>query len=230
MTGFSEKTYAVVGDIQWEGIRVPVPAPPAHSSRFAKCCSSKPRPLQRRILEYLREGGRPSINAISTDLDVWRFSVQRSLQIMKRDGFVKDQWIWFAPSVVPGIKAHTFHITDLGWRELEFLQLLGEPPKTYPLGYCILMCLKDANLVTIGPIAKMTGAPDGQVRRVIKSLHNKGLVDCLYSKTRTSFGHDMITHLYRINDLGRQVLDAGPDMYVMTIRSRTKRRAFWERP
>jgi len=84
--------------------------------------------------------------------------------------------------------------------------------------------------MTIGQIAKMTGKQPGHVRRVMKSLQNKGLVDCLYSKTRTSFGQDVITHLYRITELGRKMLEAGPDRYVMIIRSRTKRRAFWRRP
>jgi len=194
--------------------------PPSHlPPGLWKRLRPRPRPLQKRILEYLSRGGRPSINAIAADLDVWRFSIQRSLQTMKRDGFVEDQCVYAAPGVVPGIKAHTFHITDLGWRELKFLQLLGEPPKTYPLGYCILMCLKDACPATAGQIAKMLSKDRGEVRRTMKSLQSRALVDCLIGRTRTTFGWDTFTNLYRITELGRKVLDAGPDAYLRTVRS-----------
>jgi len=77
--------------------------------------------------------------------------------------------------------------------------------------------------VTVGWIAKLLGKDRGHVGRVMKSLHRVGLVDCLYSKTHTSFGQDMITHLHRIAKLGRQVLDAGPDAYLRTVRSRRRR-------
>jgi len=200
------------------GISVAEPPPPPFPDLFLKARMSRPKPLQKRILEYLCQGAWPSINAISTDLDLWRFSVQRSLQTMKRDGFVEDQWVYAAPSVLPGIKAHTFHITDRGRRGLKFLQLLGEPPKTYPLGYCILMCLKDAYPATAGQIAKMLSKDRGEVKRTMKSLQNKGLVDCMYSSTRTTFGWPAITHLYRITDLGRHVLGAGPANYLDAVR------------
>ena len=176
------------------------------------------KPLQRQILQYLGQGGTPSINAISTDLDIWRYSAQRSLKLMKSRRLVEDEWVYAAPTVVPRIKAHTFHITDRGRKELKLLQSLGEPLKAYPVEYCILMCLRHGDLVTIDPIAKMLDKDRGHVGRVIKSLHRAGLVDCLYSKTRASFGQDMITHRYRIADLGRRVLEAGPNAYLRKIR------------
>jgi DNA-binding MarR family transcriptional regulator len=142
---------------------------------------------------------------------------------MRSNELVEDQWVYTAPGVVPEIKAHTFHITDTGRRELKFLQLLGEPSRTYPLGYCILMCLRDANLVTIGPIAKMLNKDRGEVKRAMKSLQNKGLVRCLMSRTRTTLGYDAITHLYRITELGREVLDAGPTRYLEALRGCSKR-------
>jgi hypothetical protein len=142
---------------------------------------------------------------------------------MKRDEFVKDQWALFAPDVVPGIKAHTFHMTDLGGRELRFLQSAANSTDPHPLGWRILLFMSHGAPVTIGPIAKATGKPNGQVRRVMKSLHNKGLMDCLISKTRTSFGWDAITHLWKITECGRQVLDADPEAYLRIVRSHKQR-------
>jgi len=200
------------------GISVAMPPSPLFADRFFRLPMSRRRPLQRLILEYLKRGGRPSVNAISTHLGVWRSSVQRSLKAMKREGSVKDQWVWFAPGFVPGIKAHTFHITDRGRRELKILASTAELSEPYPLGYRILLFLPDGYPVTVGWIAKLLNKDSGHIRRVMKSLRNKGLVDCLCSKTRTSFGHSTITYLYGINDLGRQVLDAGPDPYPKIIR------------
>jgi hypothetical protein len=142
---------------------------------------------------------------------------------MENKGLVTDQPELFAENVVPGIRAHGFSITDPGRRELKLLESIKETAEPYPLGYRILLFMSHGNVMTIGPIAKMTRAPNGQVRRVMKSLHNKGLVECLYSKTRTSFGHDLITHLYRITDLGRKVLEAGPEVYLRTVRTPKQR-------
>ena len=197
---------------------MPVPPPPPLPDRFLKLRKVRPRPLQRRILEYLSEGGWPSINAISTDLDVWRSSAQRCLRVMKSRALVEDQWVYAAPGVLPGIKAHTFHITDEGRRELRFLQYVANPTEPIPLGWRILLLISHGNLVTIGPIARMLGKDRGEVKRTMKSLQNKGLVGSLYSKTRTSYGHDKVTHLYGIGELGRQVLDAGPDAYLRRVR------------
>ena len=202
---------------------MPVPPPPPSATRFFKLPMIRPKPLQKRILEYLSQGGQPSINSIATDLGVWRFSARRSLRLMKRSGSVEDQWIWFAPSVVPGIKAHTFHMTDLGGRELRFLQSTTSLTEPIPLGWRILLCLLHGNPVTIGPIAKMLAEESGHARRVMKTLQNKGLVDCLYSKTRTSFGWDAITHLWKITECGRQVLDADPEAYLRIVRSHKQR-------
>jgi len=137
---------------------------------------------------------------------------------MKSRGLVEDEWVWFMSGFLPDVKAHTFHITDRGMKELKLLQSLGEPPKTYPLGYCILMCLKDSYPATAGQLAKMLGKDRGEVKRTMKSVQNKAPVDCLYRKTRTSFGQDIITHLYRITDLGGQVLEAGPNAYLRMVR------------
>ena len=198
------------------------PPPLLFPDGFLKLPKIRPRPLQKRILQYLHEGGRPSTSAISTDLDVWRFSAQRCLRIMKNHGLVEDQWAWFAPSVVPGIKTHTWAITNQGRKELDHLQSIKEPAELHPLGYRILLFMSHGNLMTIGPIAKMTGARNGQVRRVIESLQNKGLVVCLHSRTRTSFGHDVITHLWRITKLGQEMLDRGPTTYLRTVRSQER--------
>jgi len=142
---------------------------------------------------------------------------------MKREGSVIDQRVWFASNPPPRIKAHTFHITDRGRRELEFLQSTSSVTEQIPLGWRIPLLISHGNLVTIGPLAKMLNKDRGHVRRVMKNLQNKGLVDCLYSETRRSFGPDLITHLYRITELGRKVSDAGPDAYLRIIRSRRKR-------
>ncbi len=206
-----------------EGISVAVPPPPPSATRFFKQSTIRPRPLQKRILEYLSQGGRPSINAISTDLDVWRFSVQRPLQTMKRDGFVKDQWIRFAPTVAPKLKAHIFSITSEGRKQVKTMQSNENSIEQYPLGHRILLYISHGGLMTIGPIAKITGKPKGQVRRVMESLHNKGLVNCLISKTQTSFGWDTITHLWKITERGRQVLDADPEAYLRIVRSHKQR-------
>ncbi len=206
-----------------EGISVAVPPPPPSATRFFKQSTIRPRPLQKRILEYLSQGGRPSINAISTDLDVWRFSVQRPLQTMKRDGFVKDQWIRFAPTVVPKLKAHVFSITNEGRKQLETMQSNESSMEQYPLGHRILLYISHGNPVTIGPIAKMTGKPKGQVKRVMESLQNKGLAVCLISSTCTALGYDAITHLWKITERGRQVLDADPEAYLRIVRSSKRR-------
>jgi DNA-binding PadR family transcriptional regulator len=116
------------------------------------------------------------------------------------------------------IRAHTFSITNRGKEELKFLQSVSEDRDTYPLGYCILLFLPDGYPVTVGWIAKLLGKDRGHVGRVMKSLHRAGLVDCLYSKTRTSFGRDMITHLYRITELGLEALEVGPDIYLRNVR------------
>jgi len=193
------------------------PPPPPFLDRFFKLPTAKSRPLQRRILEYLSRGGRPSINAISRDLDVWRFSAQRCLQALKNHGLVEDQWVYVAPDVVPGIKAHTFHITDRGRRELKFMQCIGQAIEPIPLGWRILLHMSHGALMTIGQIAKMVDKDRGEVRRTVKSLHNAGMVDCLWNRTRASLGQDMITHLYRITEFGRQVLDAGQAAYMQII-------------
>jgi len=203
---------------------VAVPLPPTFPDQFLKLPRVRPKPLQKRILEYLSQGGTPSINAISTDLDVWRSSVQRSLQTMKRDGFVEDQWVYAAPGVVPGIKAHTFHITNAGRKELKFLQSLGEPPKTYPLGYCILMCLKDAYPATAGQVAKLCDKDRGHVRRVLTGLENHGLVRRYVTSTRTRWNSETITNLWEITKVGEGVLDAGPVACVRAIRRRDRSR------
>jgi hypothetical protein len=137
---------------------------------------------------------------------------------MKRCGLVKDEWGFFAPAVVPGIKAHMWSITNQGRGELEFLQSISQEHEPYPLGHRILLFMSHGALMTIGQIAKIMGKDRGHVKRVMKSLQNKGLGECLIGSTRTSFGWDATWHLYRIADLGRQVLDAGPDSYPEIIR------------
>jgi DNA-binding MarR family transcriptional regulator len=143
---------------------------------------------------------------------------------MKRDGFVKDQWIRFAPNVVLEIKAHTFHITDQGRRELKLLQSKPDSTELIPLGWRILLFLSHGNLMTIGPLAKILGKERGHVKRVMESLHNKGLVSRHISLTRTSLDGHATTHLRKITDLGRQVLDAGPEAYLRMIRRSRRRR------
>jgi len=142
---------------------------------------------------------------------------------LKSRALVEDQWVYAAPGVVPGILAHGFSITDQGRRELRLLQSIPDECKPYPLGYRILLFMSHGNVMTTGQIAKMVDKDRGEVKRTMKSLQNKGLVDYLYSKTRTSFSHDMITHLWRISQLGRRVLDAGVERYFRIIRSRTRR-------
>ncbi len=197
--------------------------PPPSAMRFFKRSTIRPRPLQKRILEYLREGGRPSINAISVDLDVWRFSVQRSLKIMKRDGFVKDQWIRFAPTVVPSLKAHVFSITERGRKQLPSLQSTTATVEAHPLGYRILLYISHGQPMTTGQIAKIVGKPRGHVKRVISSLSNLGLVKHLFvsATTRSSFG--TVVSLWQITGLGRQNLDAGPDAYLRILKRRDLR-------
>jgi Mn-dependent DtxR family transcriptional regulator len=212
------------------GIGVPVPPPATFPDRFFKLPRVSQKPLQKRILEYLNEGRKASIHAVSEDLGVSRFSARRCLTAMKGRGSVKDQPEFFARSVVPGILAHGFSITDLGKKELKFLQSTANPVEPIPLGWRILLYMSHENVMTTGQIAKMCGKDRGHVKRVVQSLQNKGLVDCLLSSTCTTFGLDAITHFWRITGLGKRIADAGPDMYVTTIRSRTKRRAFWERP
>jgi len=143
---------------------------------------------------------------------------------MKREGLVIDQWVWFASNPLPRIKAHTFHITDRGRRELEFLQSLGEPPKTCPLGYCILKCLKDAYPATAGQIAKMCDKDRGHVRRVLTGLENHGLVRRYATCTRTRWNSETITNLWEIAKVGEAVLDAGPVASVRAIRRRDRSR------
>jgi len=214
--------YALAECTIGQGISVPVPPPPPFPDQFLKLPVARQRPLQKRILEYLSQGGWPSVNAISTDLDVWRFSARRCLEFMKSRGLVEDEWVWFMPGSLPDIKAHTFHITDLGWRELKFMQSIPEATESYPLGYRILLYMSHGQPMTVGQIAKMLGEDRGHVGRVIKSLHRAGLVDCLYSKTRTSFGQDMITHLHRITELGQEVPSAGPRAYLSIARSNNR--------
>jgi DNA-binding Lrp family transcriptional regulator len=221
--GFSKNVYAELRRIIRERISVAEPPPPTIPDHLPRVRMFRPRPLQSRILQYLSQGGEPSVNAISTSLGVWRSSVQRSLKTMKREALVKDRWIRFAPEVVPKLIAHVFSITDQGGKRLTLMQSTEMPKEPYPLGYSILLYLSHGKPVTIGWLSKMCHKDAGHVRRVMKSLQNKGLVECLYSKTRTSFGHDMITHLYRITESGRKVLDAGPCMYAKIIRFPTRR-------
>jgi hypothetical protein len=54
---------------------------------------------------------------------------------------------------------------------------------------------------------------------VVQSLQNKGVVECLISSTCTASGWDATTHLYRIADFGRKVLDASPTAYLRTVTS-----------
>jgi hypothetical protein len=139
---------------------------------------------------------------------------------MKRDGFVKDEWISFAASVVPGIKAHTFHITDQGRKELKFSHSTAEEREFHPLGWRILLFMSHGGLMTIGQVAKMVDKGRGHVRGVMQSLQNKGLVECLTSSTRTTIGWDAIIYLYRITEAGRKVPDSGPAAYDDVIKRR----------
>lgn len=189
----------------------------------------RPRPLQKQILRHLNEGRKASIHAVSEDLGVHRFSARRCLKYMKSKGLVTDRLELFASGVVPGIRAHGFSITDPGRRELELLQSIKEPAEPYPLGYRILLFMSHGGLMTISPLTKMTGKPSGHVRTVMKSLQNKELVDCLRSSTWTASSWPAITHLYRITELGREMLDAGPEAYLREIR-RGKRRHARPRP
>jgi predicted ArsR family transcriptional regulator len=201
-----------------EGISVPVPPPNHLPPGLWKRLRPRPKPLQERILRYLNEGRKASINAVSEDLEVSRFSTRRSLAAMESGGFVKDQMELFAASIVPKIKSHSFTITNAGQGELRYLKSIEQAITPSPLGYRILLFLMHGHPATIGQIAKATSSLEGHVRRVMKSLHNARLVDCLYSKTRTSFGHDMITHLYKISESGREVLDAGPAAHLRMVR------------
>jgi len=201
---------------------VPVPPPTELPPGLWKRLRPRPKRLQKRILQYLNEGRKASINAVSEDLGVHRFSARRCLKKMEGKGQVTDQPELFAPSVVPGILAHGFSITDEGRRELEFQQSIKETIDPYPLGYRILLFMSHGGLMTIGQIAKMTDKQPGHVRRIMKSLQNKGLVDHLVSGTRTAFGWDTITNLYRITDVGSQMLGAGPEAYLQIIKSRGK--------
>jgi DNA-binding MarR family transcriptional regulator len=201
---------------------VAVPAPPPSATRLFKRSKIRPRPLQRRILEYLSQGGRPSINAISTDLDVWRFSVQRCLRVMKNHGLVEDQWAWFAPNVVPGIKAHMWSITNQGRGELKFLQSTVQESESHPLGYRILLYMSHGGLMTTGQIAKMCSKDKGHVKRVLTSLENSGLVRRCPVSVRTRLGYEAITNLWQITPLGREVLDLSSDAYLRSTRSRMR--------
>ena len=105
---------------------MPVPPPPSFPDQFFKLPKLSQKPLQKRILQYLNEGRRASINAVSEDPGVHRFSARRCLKDMKRKGFVTDQLELLASGVVSGRPAHGFSITDPGRRELELLQSIKE--------------------------------------------------------------------------------------------------------
>jgi DNA-binding MarR family transcriptional regulator len=154
-----------------------------------------PKPVQRQILQYLSDLSEASVSAISTSTGIKRSSIQRSLRAMKGRGLTGDRWMDYAPAVVPGIKAHMWSITNQGRGELKLLQFVTEEHEPYPLGYRILLFMSHGGLMTIGQIAKIVRKDRGHVKRVVQSLQNKGLVECLYGKTRTSFGPDMIMHL-----------------------------------
>lgn len=191
-----------------------VPPPLPSATRFFKRSATRPRPLQERILQYLHEGSRPSINAISTDLDVWRFSVQRSLQLMKQKGSVKDQWIRFAPTIAPKLKAHVFSITSEGRKQLETMQSNENSKEPYPLGHRILLYISHGHPMTTGQIAKIVGKPKGHVKRVISSLSNRGLVKHLFVSATTRSGFGTVISLWQITSLGRDVLYRGPTSYM----------------
>jgi DNA-binding MarR family transcriptional regulator len=93
----------------------------------------------------------------------------------------------------------------------------GTLTEPYPLGYQILLYLSHGKPVTIGWLSKMCRKDAGHVRRAVKSLQNKELVNCHMTSTRTASGYDAITHFYTITELGRQVLDAGPYRYLRMI-------------
>lgn len=175
---------------------MPVPPPTHLPPGLWKRLRPRPKPLQRRILQYLSEGRKASINAVSEDLGVSRFSARRCLSTMKSRGLVTDQLELFASSVVPRMVAHGFSVTDKGRRELELLRSITEPAEPYPLGYRILLCLSHEGLMTAGQIAKMVDKDRGHVKRVVQSLQNKGLVKCLYGKTRTSFRNPGFSHTF----------------------------------
>lgn len=199
---------------------MPVPPPATFPDRFFKLPRIRQKPLQRRILQYLNEGRKASVNVVSEDLGVHRFSARRCLSTMNSRGLVTDQLELFASSVVPRMVAHGFSVTDKGKRELELLRSITEPAEPYPLGYRILLCLSHGGLMTAGQIAKMVDKDSGHVRRVMKSLQNKGLVDCLVSSTRTASGYDAITHLWKTTALGVKVLNYCPSAYAQAMRTR----------
>lgn len=201
---------------------MPVPPLPPFPERFFRLPMIRPKPLQRRILEYLSQGGRPGINAISTHLRVWRFSARRSLQAMKTRGFVKDRWALFAPDVVPKLIAHVFSITEQGRKQLPLMQSTEASTEPYPLGYRILLFMSHGGLMTVGRIAKMVDKDRGHVKRVIESLQNAGLVACHMNSTHTPSGYDAITHIYVISKLGREVLSSGPAAYLERTRKRLR--------
>ncbi len=209
--------------IVWEGISVAEPPPPPSATKFFKRSTIRPRPLQERILEYLSQGGEPSINAIASHLKVWRFSVQRSLKTMKREGSVEDNWIMFAPTVVPKLKAHVFSITERGRKQLPSLQSTATTVEAHPLGYRVLLYISHGHPMTTGQIAKICAKDKGHVKRVMTSLTDRGLVRHLFHSTRTRSSNDVVINLWQITGLGREALDAGPEGYLRILKRRDLR-------
>jgi len=67
-----------------------------------------------------------------------------------------------------------------------------------------------------------SGNPNGQVRRVMKSLQRANLVSGHVTSTHTASGYDVITHLWKITKLGQEVADIGPEAYLRTIRCKRR--------
>ena len=89
-----------VGDCR-VGISIPVGYTPGILESSRKLFVVKIKPAQFRLLRYLDYFGKLSVHTISNDLNMDSHSVRRCLEALRFEKFVQDEYVYFAPTVLP---------------------------------------------------------------------------------------------------------------------------------
>jgi len=158
-------------------ITTAVPPRPHEIGLLLKAELFKRRPLQAKVMRYLSQNRRSSINGLACDLGRDRGSIQRCLKVLKGNELVQDEWSYFSSLSTPRTLAHYFTLTGEGKSTAGFLASAPEQAVEVPLGFRILRFFSSFKFFTVYMVSKLLGKPQGHVRRVMLTLARHCLAD-----------------------------------------------------
>jgi len=85
------------------------PPTPALTPGFFRLLLPRPKPVQRRLPEYLSGVDEATVSAISATTGIGWSSVQRSLRLVKGRGFARDRWIDYAAGFLQSLWVTAFY-------------------------------------------------------------------------------------------------------------------------